>query len=316
MRKRRSLTALRAFEAVARNRSFTLAAEELIVTRPAVSKQIKLLENELSCTLIDRSSNNIQLTPIGIELYVGLQQAFDLISATMERVSNQARVSQGIKILVERDFASSWLATQIGQFLLQYPGISVEITAEKNGHFRMQEDFDFRIFYGPQGTYQNDSLQEKKLCHWIDLPLCSPEYARTHITSQGFSENTHFLLDKNYNPWDDWFKYTEYENPGITDFGTVFNETTLCLSAAIAGGGITIGDSFLALSAIQAADLVMPYRYGLKSVETYSIYHQKDVKHSTEEDIFENWLFSTISIYQNKVDQYLLKNGITIIDRS
>ncbi|MGK0399144.1 MAG: DNA-binding transcriptional LysR family regulator [Gammaproteobacteria bacterium] len=316
MREIRSLTAMRAFEAVARNQSFTIASRELNVTRPAISKQVKLLEEALGNKLIKRAERNFQLTEIGAELYLGLNQAFDQISATVERVVGKVYSANGIKILVERDFASSWLAGIIGDFLIKNPGISVEITAEINGQFHMEADFNYRIFYGLHGNHRQGSLEEIKLCHWIDLPLCAPSYAKEHITNQKFADKTNFLLDKNYNPWKDWFELTGYKDPGNVESGTVFNETTLCLSAAIAGSGITIGDSFLALSLIQAGDLIMPFKYGIKSEETYSIFRTRKVKLSSAEKIFEDWLFSTIKNYQKKVDQYLIENGITIISRS
>ncbi|MFT6371957.1 MAG: LysR family glycine cleavage system transcriptional activator [Gammaproteobacteria bacterium] len=307
---------MRAFEAVARNQSFTIASRELNVTRPAISKQVKLLEEALGNKLIKRAERNFQLTEIGAELYLGLNQAFDQISATVERVVGKVYSANGIKILVERDFASSWLAGIIGDFLIKNPGISVEITAEINGQFHMEADFNYRIFYGLHGNHRQGSLEEIKLCHWIDLPLCAPSYAKEHITNQKFADKTNFLLDKNYNPWKDWFELTGYKDPGNVESGTVFNETTLCLSAAIAGSGITIGDSFLALSLIQAGDLIMPFKYGIKSEETYSIFRTRKVKLSSAEKIFEDWLFSTIKNYQKKVDQYLIENGITIISRS
>jgi DNA-binding transcriptional LysR family regulator len=316
MREIRSLTAMRAFEAVARNQSFTIASRELNVTRPAISKQVKLLEEALGNKLIKRAERNFQLTEIGAELYLGLNQAFDQISATVERVVGKVYSANGIKILVERDFASSWLAGIIGDFLIKNPGISVEITAEINGQFHMEADFNYRIFYGLHGNHRQGSLEEIKLCHWIDLPLCAPSYAKEHITNQKFADKTNFLLDKNYNPWKDWFELTGYKDPGNVESGTVFNETTLCLSAAIAGSGITIGDSFLALSLIQAGDLIMPFKYGIKSEETYSIFRTRKVKLSSAEKIFEDWLFLTIKNYQKKVDQYLIENGITIISRS
>jgi DNA-binding transcriptional LysR family regulator len=79
MRKWRSLTALRAYEATARSGSVSTAATELNVTRPAISKQIALLEQDIGCALFERTGNRIRLTDAGQELYLGLKQAFDLI---------------------------------------------------------------------------------------------------------------------------------------------------------------------------------------------------------------------------------------------
>ena len=73
MRKWRSLTALRACEAVARTGSVSAAAAELHVTHPAISKQIALLEEDMGCALFERTGNRIRLTDAGQELYAGLK---------------------------------------------------------------------------------------------------------------------------------------------------------------------------------------------------------------------------------------------------
>ena len=75
MRKNLPLTALRAFEVVARLTSISSAADELKVTRPAVSKQVSLLEASLEISLLVCAGNAIRLTPAGKELFDGLQRA-------------------------------------------------------------------------------------------------------------------------------------------------------------------------------------------------------------------------------------------------
>ena len=56
---------LRVFRAVARHRNFRVAAEELLLTQPAVTQQIKALEAELGVALFDRSGGKITLTTAG-----------------------------------------------------------------------------------------------------------------------------------------------------------------------------------------------------------------------------------------------------------
>jgi LysR family transcriptional regulator, regulator of gene expression of beta-lactamase len=62
------LNALRAFEAAARHRSFTRAAEELCVTQAAISHQVKGLEDRLGVSLFRRSNRGLQLTDEGVAL--------------------------------------------------------------------------------------------------------------------------------------------------------------------------------------------------------------------------------------------------------
>jgi len=316
LRKRHSLTALRAFEAVARHGSISVAARELIVTRPAISKQIKLLEDQLDCLLLKRSGNAISLTASGDELFAGLNQAFDLIAVTTERISARGQQEQKIKILVERDFASAWLAERIGLFLVQNPGISVEVRAEQNGFLHMDEDFSFRINYGKSG--QSGPLLDEKILHrWIDIPLCTNGYAQEHIQSATDVEiNTlHYLIDSNTQAWQDWFRYAGHKMPDIESGCTIFNETTLCLSAAMAGGGIAIG-SFLALAALKSEALIAPYKIGIESEDAYCIFTPAGRSLSKAERAFESWLHQTVSDYQEGVYQYFSEQEIQIIGRA
>lgn len=268
----------------------------------------------MACRLLERSSGGCSLTADGNELFGGLKQAFDLIAATTQRVARQARDDSKVKILVERDFASSWLAQRIGSFLLGNPGISVEVAAERNGRLNMGESYSFRIFYGERNCFENAELVGETLCNWIDLPVCTVDYAREHVGPEGRFSSCHFLLDGNYNPWAQWFSAVGRSDPGSRATYTTFNETTLCLSAAIAGSGITIGDSFLTMSAFETGQLVAPVPIGIRSKEVYSIYHAKSARLSAAEKLFRKWLLEMVANYEQQVEARLATLGITIVD--
>lgn len=179
----------------------------------------------------------------------------------------------------------------------------------------MNKNFNYRIFYGHHGHRQKEVFDEQTLCHWIDLPLCTQSYAKKNIKDYSFSNEAHFLIDKNYAPWADWFEYTGYPSVEIHKQSTLFNETTLCLSAAQSNSGITIGDSLLALPLIQSGELIMPFPHGIKSAETYSLFKEKNGTQSPAEKLFERWLFDEIETYQSKVTQLLADKGINVIER-
>src|SRR3954462_15943451 len=79
-----SLNALRAFEATARRRSMTLAAEELRVTHGAVSPQIKALESALGTALLTRNARSLEPTPEGPRLSEGLTDAFCIMDPPLD----------------------------------------------------------------------------------------------------------------------------------------------------------------------------------------------------------------------------------------
>ncbi len=315
MRKHQPLTALRAFEASARLGSVSAAAVELHVTRPAVSKQVSLLETTLDVPLLIRTGNAIRLTPAGEELLVGLHQAFDIISSTMEAVRSRARQSKRLRVLVCRDFAASWLASRVGSFLVENPGVSLEVIAERNGNLRLGEDFDFRIFYGMPGQHAGTGLIETELCRWIDLLVCTSDFAQRYLSHDLKPCDAPCLIDANYDVWDEWCTFTGFLPGGPRKNTTIFNETTLCLSVATSGGGLTIGDSFLALPAIIAGDLIVPFASGLLSAQSYSLYTSPGRKPSAAARKFSAWLKAAVESYQASVLRALGDRNIRVVTR-
>lgn len=316
MRRHQPLTALRAFEAVGRLRSIAAAAAELHVTRPAVSKQVALLESTLGVALLTRSGNAIGLTPAGAELVDGLRRAFDLLSATTDAVRRHAHEGQRLRILVCRDFASSWLASRVGAFLVENPGISVEITAERNASFRLHEDFAFRIFYATAGKHSGTGLAEDELCRWIDMPVCTPAFARRYLGKGRRPSEAPYLIDANYDVWDEWCSLTGSDGGGPRTHTTIFNETTLCLSVATSGGGLTIGDSFLTLPAIISGELTVPYPVGLESAQAYFMYTPQPRRPSAAARKFEAWLKGAVEAYQASVLRELSMRRIRVMSRN
>ena len=63
-----TLRQMKVFAAVARNLSFTRAARELHLTQPAVSQQVRLLEDEVGMPLFEKIGRKVQLAPAGVEL--------------------------------------------------------------------------------------------------------------------------------------------------------------------------------------------------------------------------------------------------------
>src|SRR5256714_12637267 len=79
---------LSAFCAVVERRSFPQAAERLGVTQPAVSLQIRALEERLGQRLLDRSGRRVEPTEAGMQLYRGAQKLLALEEQLVEQVSS------------------------------------------------------------------------------------------------------------------------------------------------------------------------------------------------------------------------------------
>ena len=90
-----SMRQLRYFDALARTRHFGRAAEQVNVTQPALSMQIKDLETLLGAPLIERRRNDIQLTPLGVEVHRRAHEILTSASDLVDYVRHGARTLSG-----------------------------------------------------------------------------------------------------------------------------------------------------------------------------------------------------------------------------
>ncbi|MBP2001905.1 DNA-binding transcriptional LysR family regulator [Paenibacillus shirakamiensis] len=113
---------------VARQQSFTKAAEALYITQPSISKTIRQMEEELGVVLFDRVGKRIELTDAGVILVKQAQQivtAFQHVSAELDDLRNlkQGHLRIGLPPMV----GASFFPKVIGDFHAQYPQITIQL---------------------------------------------------------------------------------------------------------------------------------------------------------------------------------------------
>ena len=119
---------LRAFEAVARRSSFSAAAEELHLTQPAISRQIKGLENELGAPLFNRGTRRVELTGAGTQLLRSVIPLMQRLDSTVRQIRS-ARGRRHVSITTFASFASLWLLPRLASFEREHPEIDIRISA-------------------------------------------------------------------------------------------------------------------------------------------------------------------------------------------
>lgn len=314
MRNRYSLTALRAFEAAGRMGSLAEAARELMVTRPAISKQIRLLEEELDCRLFRRLGSKVVLTEAGQELLTELTRSFDLMMEAADRAKRRTTAGTTLRILVESDFATSWLVSNIGRFLIELDDVSVDLIAERQGNFRLDEDFAFRIFYADRHDAEKRfaGLPVRELCSWLNLPLCAPAYVEDSGSGPEPDLHTATLLhDRDRQLWTDWLIGTGRDETIASAGGTTFNGTSLCLAAAESGAGIAIGDSFVAFSHLKEGKLVAPFAEGVESPHRYYLVYGRNGIDTPAKRAFELWITNELETHVQDIDRLLGELGVS-----
>ncbi len=159
--------------------SFSLAAEKNHVTQPTLSTQVKKLEEELGATLFNRESHPLMPTPVGEEVIEQAKTILNELNALREiaRAHNDV-ISGSLKVAVIPTLAPYLVPYFLGDFLRQYPDITLKITEEKTENIIQglkNQEFDAGIAatpVGDPGIQVMPMFYEKLLCYMnVDLSL-------------------------------------------------------------------------------------------------------------------------------------------------
>lgn len=123
-----NLKALSTFLAVAENASFRKAAEQLHLSLPAVSMQVKKMEERLGVALFQRTTRKVELTPEGEELMISTRKAMAELDAALARLQQAADAQHGhLSFACVPTIAGTTLPALLTEFARLYPGVTVAV---------------------------------------------------------------------------------------------------------------------------------------------------------------------------------------------
>jgi LysR family transcriptional regulator, transcriptional activator of the cysJI operon len=126
---------LKVFRAVAEHLSFRKAAEQLFISQPAVTLQIKALENELGVRLFDRAAGRISLTPQGAVLAEYAKRIASLVSEAEQKLGLlDDKISGELALGVSTTIAQYVLPKLIGAFLEEHPHVQFSLLSGNTDH--------------------------------------------------------------------------------------------------------------------------------------------------------------------------------------
>ncbi len=164
------LLALRAFVETARHGNLTRAAAAMGVTPGAVSQQLRALQARTGVVLFQRFSHGMRLTPEGEQVYPGLRQAFEQITASLAQLE-AINARQTLTVSTEPSFAATWLVPRLGQFSASHPQVEVRVEATALLADLRRERIDVAIRHG-LGDYPG--LDVQALMAPPLIPVASP----------------------------------------------------------------------------------------------------------------------------------------------
>ena len=256
-----SLTALRAFEAVARHMSFTKAADELCVTVPALSHHVKALELELGSPLFTRSHRSIELTEKGRSLAADATDAFARLSDSWSKLNANPKI---IKLATGVHFMTNWLvprATRLRNAIM--PHDIDHITTFDLLNFEARE-VDLAI---QNGDHDVPGLETATLYVEWWTPMTSPELAATltrpaDILDLPGIETRHPREPKGHPSLDDWLRACGLNEVHPDTRNVVHTETGMQMAAN--SEGIKLCASLQAAELHRQGRLVAPFPIAIR----------------------------------------------------
>lgn len=247
-----SVNALVTFEAALRLQSFTAAASELGVTQAAVSRQVRMLEEELGVLLFRRGHRRVAPTAAGAVLGATLSQSFTTISDAIEMVRHPTD-SDTLTVGAAVAFSHFWLLPRLSSFRRSYPDVNIRVVSQDTPFDLRAGDVDVAVCYGIP-PFENGKIMAT--ASDVVLPVCSPDFAANLPAGFGLRDLVTVPLiasdvpDSAWIGWIDWFRMAGLRGP-IPRAKLQFSQYTDCISAAAAGEGVTLGwklvvDQFIA----------------------------------------------------------------------
>ncbi|MGF1697225.1 LysR family transcriptional regulator [Vibrio lamellibrachiae] len=302
---------LRAFEAVARLASFTLAADELHVTQSAVSRQVKQLEGELMATLVIRHHRSIELTEKGQQLSHTLQNNYQSLQTLIE--SWQAPKREKIVIKSALTYATRCLIPKIHQLSERYPDHDITVIPSLEEEASLNSgDYDLLIFSSRQKDGYPSLPDVRLLRDEYMAPVCriSSTVENQDLASLLTMRRLHSTLA--HDDWNDWLASHPIPSPSSVKHTTFFT-LDLALSACLSGQGVTVTDLLLILPELQQKFLYCPEGTEVKSGAWQYYCHQR-TKSPIIADIVE-WVLDLaqqdISELKALENKYLWLNNVS-----
>lgn len=210
------------------------------VTKSAVSRQIKALEDELGIRLFIREKSGVQLTAAAQDLFAEISSSFSRWSETIRTLTVE-QPEETVTLACTEAFATLWLMPRMADFSTRFPAITVNyLIPDKVGDCRNAE---VDLFVRPaNGSWPNENSEP--LYDDVIYPVCGRAFAEEHRDSEASTLWQLPLLHldwiaPNWPRWQDFLQAKSITYQGLR--GQRFAKYTVLLAAAEANQGLALG---------------------------------------------------------------------------
>jgi LysR family transcriptional regulator, glycine cleavage system transcriptional activator len=287
------LRALTAFEAAARLGSFRMAANELGITRSAVSHQVKLLEDRLGVQLFRRDARRAELTQAGQSYFPAVRDAFDLVEAQTRAIRPSVSDNE-LTVQVYVTVALKWLIPRLHDFERRYPDMKVRLSTSY-----FDWDFDDRNVDVGIILARNKAPGHfyRPLFKSYLVPVCSPKFAAGDVKLKTPDDlKKHKLIDV-YTAEEDWQLWLDAAGvKGIKPANRLAVDSyILAQEAAIEGRGVAMTIGPFASEEIKLGRLVQPFPLRVPNRNQWYFACHAEHRNKPKIKRFEDWLAKQVA---------------------
>lgn len=286
-----STQALRALECFARHGTVWAAADELNLTRSAVSHQLRLLERDLGFALFNRVGTRIELTPRGRAYAGDVRGALSAITGSAARNAGHG-LSGTLTISCTPGFAAFWLAPRIGAFRTICPDVDLRIVTPRRLDDVSNPEADMFIAFG-SGTMQGvevDLLQQVEFAPMIS-PVLANRLGGIETAADVLRADLLHLGDST--DWRRWLQAAGLPQ-SAADKGPVFCDMNLVYAATITGQGVSMGDILIGNAAMEAGQLIRVGDVRITSPDAYYLCTPPQKKRLEPALAFRRWIVEAL----------------------
>lgn len=271
-----ALTDIAVFVRVVERGSFTLAANDLALSRAVVSKYLSRLEDRLGARLLHRTTRRLSLTEAGATLFEASRGALERIEEAEAVVAQfQSKPRGRLRVSAPMSFGILHLGPAMADFARAYPEITLDVRLDDRFVNLVEDGFDVAVRIG---TLTDSSLVARKLAVTRALACASPAYLAEH----GEPETPEDLATHNclvYSYLADLWRFTApdgREIPVAVKGSLRINNGIVLAEAAVAGHGILVTPSFYVAPLLRSGRLKQVLsRYKVTELGIHAVYPQR-----------------------------------------
>jgi len=287
------LNALRAFEGVAKHKSFTAAANALLISQSALSRHVIALEKLIGAQLFERRPHALVLTKAGQHLLPAVMKSFDRLQYALDGIRNEGTpLLRTLRVQMPPSFAVHLAVPILRDFRRVVAEVEIDLVSPY-GVGPPQGDVDVAVVYSKPAV--TDMVRDLLWPVRMSI-LCHPDTA-----ARGAGKSLHDFIEANelvhvrlsdmprHHLWQQFARQANLAALNV-ERGLVFDTAVLAVQYALSGEGLALVDTNLFAGEMRAGRLVKPFDVSLDDGYGYYLITHPEALSDTAVALFRSWL--------------------------